>query len=195
MGLSSQVACHQRRYEIPTFLWASMAAFLQQPPSANRYTVEYKWGLSRVAPRQAASVLLTSLLMHTPDVGEHSGRRWHIEAQTPQNEADYCTVVIVYFDSVVLSFKWRHIERYYNRSIRENLIILKHRGAVYSMQMIHVNGKNECMLHESECQLVFFSLLFCVLYLFSLMLWCATLLWFLKCPHCGTNKGISYVIS
>jgi len=26
------------------------------------------------------------------------------------------------------------------------------------------------------------------------MLWCAPLLWFLKCPHCGTNKGISYHI-
>jgi len=28
---------------------------------------------------------------------------------------------------------------------------MKHRGTVYSMQMINVNGKNECMLHESDC--------------------------------------------
>jgi len=26
------------------------------------------------------------------------------------------------------------------------------------------------------------------------MLWCEPLLWFWKCPHCGTNKGISYHI-
>jgi len=48
-------------------------------------------------------------------------------------------------------------------------------------------------LYFSPVYLVFsitFLLVFCfVLYLFSLMLW------FLKCPHCRTNKGISYHIN
>jgi len=31
-----------------------------------------------------------------------------------------------------------------------------------------------------------------VFYMYFHWCWCAPLLWFLKCPHCGTNKGISY---